>query len=373
LSKTVTYLTTGLELGGAEIQLVNLAVGFAKRGWRVQVVSMLPADTSLVDRLKTNGVRLVSLNMRPGVPNPVAVPKLARILSDFRTDVLHSHMVKANILGRLARSMTRVPAQISTAHNTVEGGRWVQWAYRLTDSLANVTTNVSQRAVDRYIDIGAVPADRIRLVRNGLDVSSFRKDPEGRLRYRQELKLKSSFTWLAVGRLAPGKDYGNMIPAFARVVAEDRDSKLLVVGKGPLGDEIEANLTAHGLEDSVSMLGERSDVPMLMNASDAYVMSSAWEGAPIVLLEAAASRLPVVATDVGGNSELVVDGETGLVVPAADPTALGDAMIRIMAATPEDRAEMGRAGLERARKEFDLEMILDQWEELYLEFLPPVA
>ncbi|MFV1980932.1 MAG: glycosyltransferase [Rhodothermia bacterium] len=371
--RTVTYLTTGLRLGGAEIQMSNLASGFVKRGWRVIVVSMLPTESPLDNRLTASGVTVVSLNMRPWVPNPIAVSKLAGMLRDSATDVLHSHMVKANILGRLARKLTRVPVQISTAHNTIEGGRWVQWAYRLTDSMADMTTNVSRRAVDRYIEIRAVPADRIRLVRNGLDVSQFEQDLEGRRSCREELGLASSFVWIAVGRLAPAKDYGNMLDAFKAVVSRRSDARLLIVGDGPLEAEIAKKVKTLGLTESVLTLGERTDVPALMNAADAYVMSSAWEGAPIVLLEASASRLPIVATDVGGNSELVVHGETGLVVQPHDPAALGDTMIRIMAASPEDRAEMGRAGRERTENEFGLEAILDQWETMYVELLTQTA
>ena len=368
-SRTVVYLTTGLRLGGAEIQMSSLASGFVRRGWRVIVVSMLPTDSPLDNRLAASGVTVVSLDMRPGVPNPTAIWKLAGMLRDYGADVLHSHMVKANILARLARKLANVPVQISTAHNTIEGGRWVQWAYRLTDSMADITTNVSRRAVDRYIEIRAVPADRIQLMRNGLDVSQFEQDHEGRQRCREELGVTSSFVWIAVGRLAQAKDYRNMLDAFRTVVSRRSDARLLIVGNGPLEAEIAEKVKTLALAESVFMLGERNDVPALMNAADAYVMSSAWEGAPVVLLEAAASRLPIVATDVGGNSELVVQGKTGLLVRPHDPAALGDTMIRIMAASPEDRAEMGRSGRERTENEFGLEAILDQWEIMYVELL----
>lgn len=373
LTNTVTYLTTGLELGGAEIQLTSLACGFAKRDWNVQVISMLPVDSPLVKQLVDCGVTVSSLEMRRGLPNPFAVLELRRRLGDYRTDVLHSHMVKANILGRIGARWANVPVQISSAHNTIEGGRWVQWVYRLTDSMADLTTNVSKVAVERYVAIGAVPRDRIRLVRNGLLVESFTPDAGRRADYRRRLGLGSSFVWLAVGRLAPQKDYDNMLEAFARLQkkAQRMNSwpRLLIVGRGPLQEKLELQLENQDLGNSVRLLGERDDVPALMDASDAYVMSSAWEGAPMVLLEAAASRLPIVATDVGGNRELVDDGTMGIIVPPGDPIALGDAMMRIMTASDEERASMGEAGRHRVASEFDLEKILDHWEHLYVELL----
>ena len=346
----------------------DLAIGFKDRCWRVQVVSMLPLEP-MADRLRSTGVTVATLNMRPGVPNPFAITRLTNMLKEFGTEVLHSHLVKANLLGRLSGRLARVPVQISTAHNTVEGGAWVQWAYRLTDSLADVTTNVSQRAVDRYVDIGAVPRDRIKLMRNGIEVSVFRRDAGSRSEYRADLRLDNAFVWLAVGRLAPSKDYANMIAAFADLACRRQDAKLLIVGKGPLEGEVLGSVESAGLSRSVLMLGERDDVPALMNAADAYVMSSAWEGAPIVLLEASASSLPIVTTDVGGNHELIDDGNTGLIVPPGDSEALAEAMLRIMEWAPERRAVMGRAARERIEREFDMNMILDQWETLYLELL----
>lgn len=368
VSQCVTYLTTGLTLGGAEVQLCELAIGFKHRDWNVQVVSMLPLDV-LADRLEEHGIVVRSLQMRSGIPNPFAISRLATILTEFGADVLHSHMFKANLLGRLAGKLAKTHVQISTAHNITEGGRWVDVAYRLTDAMADVTTNVSQRAVDRYIETGASPANRIILMRNGLDLTPFAYDPIGRDLHRSQYDLDGRFSWLAVGRLVPGKDYPNMLKAFASLYADRPDARLFIVGRGPLEEAVKELIEETGLDGAVTLVGERSDVPKLMNMSDGYVMSSAWEGAPIVLLEAQASRLPVVVTDVGGNAELVQDGEAGIVVPANAPEALASGMRRVMDATPEERTAMGLAGQNRVKSEFDIVRVIDRWEELYSRML----
>jgi len=365
--KTITYLTTGLTLGGAEIQLSRIAIGMRRRDWDVHVVSMLPPE-KLVPELEAAGVEVSTLNMSP-FPNPIHIFRLARLLKEQGTVLLHSHMAKANFLGRIAGRLAKVPVQVSTAHNTVEGGRWIELAYRLTDGLADVTTNVSQRAVDRYVAVGAVSPSRIRLMYNGLDPSKFVHDDDVRVDYREQLGLRDEFCWLAVGRLAPGKDYPNMIRAFRRVVAERPDAQLVIVGKGGLALEIEDLIRTAGVADNVQMLGERQDVAALMSAADAHVMSSAWEGAPMVLLEASASGLPVVATDVGGNAELVRDGETGIIVPPADDARLGAAMLRVMSMDRDERLKMGAAGRGYVEREFSMPIVLDRWERLYLSLM----
>jgi glycosyltransferase involved in cell wall biosynthesis len=124
-----------------------------------------------------------------------------------------------------------------------------------------------------------------------------------------------------------------------------------------------------GVGDRLTLLGHRTDVPDLMRAVDGYLMSSAWEGLPMVLLEAASSELPIVATRVGGNEDAVTDGLNGLLVPAGDPARLADAMRDVMARDDEARRAMGRAGREIVRHGFDLDATIDVWLALYAELL----
>jgi glycosyltransferase involved in cell wall biosynthesis len=124
-----------------------------------------------------------------------------------------------------------------------------------------------------------------------------------------------------------------------------------------------------GVTERVKFLGTRRDIPALMDAADAYVMSSAWEGLPMVLLEAAASGLPIVATDVGGNSEVVIDGKTGFLVPPKDPDALAQAMLRLMGLPPEEHRRMGAVARQHIEANYSLDHVVDQWEALYTELL----
>ena len=365
---SVLFLITGLAYGGAETQLVNLATSLKKRGWEVRVVSMLPPQ-AFTEELKEAGIPLSILNMRRGVADPRAVFRLVKILREWRPDIVHSHMIHANLLARVTRLFYKIPVLISTAHNIDEGGRWREIAYRLTDSLADLTTNVSQAAVERYIRVGAAPKDKIIFVPNGIDISRFKPDRDTGWRLRNELGIDNYFVWLAVGRFEAAKDYPNMLQAFKMVVDKKQDTLLLLAGQGSLLEETRKLANELDLEDKVRFLGVRRDVPDLMNAADAYVMSSAWEGMPMVLLEAEACGLPVVATDVGGNSEVILNNKSGYIVPPGDSEALAAAMMKMMALPEAERRAMGRAGRAHIEANYSLERVVDQWEELYRELL----
>ncbi len=363
----ISLVTTSLLRGGAETQVFLLAQELRKRGHPVQVVSMRRPEAYVYD-LALHGIESLDLGMRSGIPDPRALVRLARAWRTFRPDVAHAHMVHAVLLARLARPLARVPVLVSTAHNLTEGARWRELAYRATDGLGDLTTNVCQAAVDRYVSVRAAPHGRIVRMPNGLDVAGFEPDPEARARVRAALELSDdAFAWLAVGRLEPQKDVPTMLEA-ARTLPPR--AVLLLVGDGPLRAELEARRDALGLDPArVRFLGARADVPDLMRAADGYAMSSAWEGLPMVLLEAGASGLPIVATDVGGNAEIVRDGATGRLVPPHEPAALAAAMSETMALTATERAAWGRSARAHVAAEFDLGRVVDAWIALYRRLL----
>ncbi len=364
----VMFIITSLAYGGAETQLVNLATKLKCRGWDVRVVSMLPPQ-AFVEELKNADIPLATLNMRRGVADPRAVFRLLKILREWKPDIVHSHMVHANLLARVVRIFCKIPVLISTAHSIDEGGRWREIAYRLTDPLVDLTTNVSRAAVERYIRVGAAPKNKIMFMPNGIDTAKFKPNKAAGQRLRNELGVDNYFVWLAVGRFEEAKDYPNMLRAFKMIVSKKSNVVLLLVGQGSLMEEVKKLASELKLEDKVRFLGVRRDVLDLMNAADAYVMSSAWEGMPMVLLEACACGLPIVATDVGGNSEVVLNDKTGFIVPPYNPEALAQAMEKMMALPQEKRLEMGKAGRAYIEANYSLEHVVDQWVALYKELL----
>ena len=244
-----------------------------------------------------------------------------------------------------------------------EGRRWTEIAYRVTDSLGDLTTIICNAAADRYVKVGSVPSERLKVVVNGLPVEQFRPDPKSRATIRQELGIREEFVWLAVGRFEPPKDYANLINAIART--RSNRSLLLIAGDGPLRAQIENLACELNVSARIRFLGIRKDIAMLMSAADAYVMSSAWEGLPMVLLEAAASGLPIVATNVGGNAEVVRDGITGYLVPPSDPSTLALRMQGVEQSPLLIRTAMGQAGRDFIVSNYSMSSVLDEWESIY--------
>jgi glycosyltransferase involved in cell wall biosynthesis len=299
------------------------------------------------------------------VPDPRAILKLARLFRRLRPDVVHAHMVHANLLARLTRLIVPVPRLISTIHNEDEGPQWRYVAYRLTNWLSDVTTAVSRVAEAEATRRGAAPKGSIRVVPNGLDMAPFERDEPTRRRTRAALDLGDRFTWLSVGRLAEAKGHVDMVAAFAAALRERPDALLLIAGDGMLEPAIRSDVHQRGLDASIRFLGLRSDVPALMQAADAFVMTSRWEGLPMVLLEAGASGLPVVATDVGGSREAVVAEVSGYLTPVGEPAATARAMEKVMAMPEVDRQAMGAAGRRHVRASFDIAAVADTWDALY--------
>ncbi len=368
-------LTTGLARGGAETQVFLLASGLKRRGWQVRVVSMVPPE-DFVEELEGEGIPVSSLGMVRGVPDPRAAWRLFWILREFQPTVVHAHMIHANLLARFTRFFLRIPVLICTAQNVLEVGRTFRTesathiAYRLTDAFCDLTTQVSPEGYKRFLEGKAAYPEKLRYIPNGVDVKRFAPNPALRLKVRGELGLsEETFLWLAVGRLEEAKDYPTLLQAFAHVAKAYPTAKLFVVGKGSLEPTLQGLVQVLGLEASVRFLGLRKDIPALMNAADAYVLSSAWEGMPMVLLEAQASGLPVVSTDVGGAREVIRDGVSGYLVPPRSPDSLAGAMKKLQGLSKEERHRMGMEGRKWVEANYGLEAILDQWEALYQELL----
>ncbi|MEN3001833.1 MAG: glycosyltransferase [Armatimonadota bacterium] len=367
--KKLLVVTTGLAYGGAETQLTRLALRLKQRSWVVSVASMLP-PAAYVDELEAAGIRVYNLRMRRKVPDPRAIWRLAVLVRRMRPTIVHSFMVHANLLARICRLFSPMPVLICSARNINEGGRWREWAYRLTDPLCDLTTQVCKAGMEGYIQRRVVPSHKITYVPNGIDTARFAPNPTIRGTLREQLGVGDRFVWLTVGRLEPQKDYPNLLQAFHQVVKTYPTSAyLLIVGKGPLQNSIEATIERMELGQQMRLLGIRTDIPELLNAADAFVMASAWEGMSNALLEASACALPIVATDVGGNSEIVLHGKTGLLVPPRQPQALAEAMQQIMNLSPTERQAMGQAGRAHVVANFELERIVDRWEQLYIQLL----
>jgi glycosyltransferase involved in cell wall biosynthesis len=367
----ILYLLTTLGVGGAEKQARAIAERMAKRGHTVVLMVLLPRvaeEWPTTIPAEYLGLRKTPLSVSAGFR------RARRLLLNFRPDLVHSHGFHANVFARLLRLLhPRFPV-LSTVHNVYEGGWRRMLAYRLTDGLSRRTVAVSEAAAQRFTRLKAVPKLKCSVVRNGIDTEEFSPNAERRAKMRAKLRSErdvfasledDEFVWLAVGRLTEAKDYPNLLNAFADLHTQRPDARLWIAGEAALGQiaAFQSMRQELGLGDEVRWLGLRRDIPALLDAADAFVLSSAWEGMPLAVGEAMAMEKSVVATDVGGVRELV--GDAGVVVPAKNPGALAEAMIATMQQSREALAARGRAARERVMRQFSMDATADAWEALY--------
>lgn len=354
----IAYLITALGHGGAETQVILLAREMRRRGHEVAIARLRDRPDELVDDVRRDGFAAPSFGLNHHALLPAALARARHWITAWRPDVVHAHMVHANLFARVLRTIAPVPRLISTAHSVNEGGRLRMWLYRLTDAASDATTHVSPQGVAAFIGRGACPRDRIRYVANGVDVERFHPDAAAGAAVRAALGLDRRPVFLAAGRFHPAKDYPTLIAAFAQVRRAHADALLLIAGEGPERPAVEAQIAALGLGEAVRLLGRRHDIPALMNACDCFVMSSAWEGAPMALLEAMACGKPVITTEFGGAAALV--GGVARIVAKGEPADLAQAMGEFL-----DRPAPPGCARAFVERHFALRAVGDTWEMLY--------
>ncbi|HOS42564.1 MAG TPA: glycosyltransferase [Armatimonadota bacterium] len=365
----VAILTTGLAFGGAETQLVRLAMGLQARGWTVSVLCILPPQ-AFTEELGAREIPVYTLNLRARPASLRAFPAAIGLLKRLRPDALVSFNLPANILGRLLGKLAGIPAVI-TSIRTESIGRGRRLALRLTDGWSTVTATNSRIVAEKLVRAGVVSAARAAVIPNGLDIERFQVAPEVRAARRAELGLApETFLWVAVGRLQPAKDYHTLLEAVGRLAPDAPPLLVAVAGQGALHAELAGRAAELGVAERVRFLGLRRDIPALLNAADALVLSSAWEGMPNAVMEALAAARPVVTTEVGGVRELVLEGGSGFIVPPRDADALAAAMQRLMHLPAETRMAMGQAGYQHIYDHYRVEQVISQWEQVICGAIP---
>ena len=355
----IFFLSTSMGMGGADSQLLSAAQVLRDRGHDVLIVSLTPLGPMGL-QARARGIRTESLEMPRGYPDPRGLWRLARMVRDWRPDVMHSHMVHANLMARALRLVAPVPALVSTIHNIYEGGAMRMAAYRLTNRLVDHMTIVSQAAADRFVRDRIVPRSLLTIVPNGVDTEQIRQVPPGtREALRHEIGVDQAFVWLAVGRFEPAKDYPNMLRAFARCADAARCGA--PAGRpGIAAPETEGLSRELGLGESVRFLGVRDDVPRVMSAADGYVMSSAWEGMPMVVSRPRPPACPSWPRPWVATTRSSSTGARASSLPG-DDARLADGMLRLSGLPDADRRVFGDRGREHVEARYGLGRVADRW------------
>lgn len=341
-----------------------------------------PGEASAEHLAGRHGARLVRVPALGPEPHPVrdlrALGALVRLVRRFEPDLVHTHTAKAGALGRLAVELAGRPRPVvvHTFHGHVLRGYFgprTTAAYRGAERVLARRTDrlvgVSHSVVDDLVALGVAPPERFSVVALGLDLGPFLAvppDPGGPARRALGVTPEETLAVFA-GRLVAVKRVDVLLEAVVAARRSGAPVRLAVAGDGPLRAALEDRAAALGLAQVVTFLGVRDDLPELVRAADVAVLSSAQEGTPVALIEAAAGARPAVATDVGGVADIVT-GDTGRLVPAGDPAAFGAALLDL-AADPASRRRMGTAAREHVRDAFAAGRLLADVDALYRDLL----
>jgi len=364
--RRILHFVDHLGLGGAEHALVQMATRVDRSRFATAVGCF--EQSAFGDALAAAGVPLHVLPKRRAFDLRL-LWDMVRLLRRERSDLLHCHDLQSAAYGAIAGLLARVPALFTVQGEVVfkqpRTPRLLPWIGRLHRRIVFVADWLRQRALRDF----RVPPAKALLIHNAADLSAFVPgEPDPAL--ARSLGLEPGDLVVgAVGNLRPVKDHATLLRAFARVAARVPQARLVIVGEGDERPRLEALAAELGIAGSVKLLGQRADVPLLLRRFDVFVLSSISEGLSLSIVEAMAVARPVVATRVGGNPEIVRDGETGLLVPSGDPPALAEALVALLD-DPARRDAFGAAGLRRAQSVFSLPGMIEQYERLYETLIP---
>jgi glycosyltransferase involved in cell wall biosynthesis len=339
---------------------IDLSTGLSRFGDRGQICC-LEHPGPLAPQAAAKGITVHALGKRPGVDAGL-IFRLAGLIRREAIDVVHTHNRSPLIYGTLAARLAGAKALVHTRH-----GREVHSYPRFVWSMNRAIVAISEDSRQVLLKNYPVTPPQVQVIHNGIDVPAFGDSAANGL--RDELKLRpDAFIIGIIGRIAEEKDHVTLLRAMQQVRQARPDAVLLVIGDGPIGPQVRSAASELGVADVVKFLGFRHDVPALLQLLDVFVLSSTTEGISLTLLEAMAARKPIVATRVGGNPEVVIDGQTGLLVPSKDPQALATAILKV-ANDPAFRKQLGQAGRVRVESAFSQEQMVAQYHTLYTRLL----
>jgi L-malate glycosyltransferase len=352
----VIHLVLSLEVGGLEMVVLNLAGAATKSQVDCRVIC-LEKRGALAARFEALGVPVESLDADLRLP---ALHRLVGRLRELRPDVLHTHNPKPHFLGALARLFVPIPVLVHTKHGRSNPDNFRTTLYnRWASSRSEAVVAVSEDAARIARDLERVPSSKLVVLHNGIDGDAFDTPDRGH---------RPASRAICVARLSAVKDHATLLRATRDIVAVRPDFRLVLLGEGPERPRIEALRSELALERCVEIIGQVEDVRSRLAEADLFLLTSQSEGISIAILEAMAAGLPVIATDVGGNSEVVSAGETGLLVPVGSSRGLARAVLELL----DDDARalaMGLAGRRRVAEHFDLEETAAAYGRLYSDLL----
>ncbi len=380
----ICHVITRLIIGGAQENTLLTCEGLHDRGH--DVLLLAGPDTgpegSLRDRATRYGYRTAAIDSMHRAIRPWsewrAARELRRAYDKFNPDIIHTHSSKAGILGRFAARSLPNCAIVHTIHGMCFNRTQPAWVRRIYAGLEQHAAGYTSRIVsvadaitDQAVAAGIAPRDRFTTIHSGMQTEWFTPDEDKRRAARQKWRAHDEHIVVGtVARLFRNKGYEQLIPAMAHAAAKDERLRFVWIGDGADRHSYLHQLSREGIRDRVTLTGllPPDEVADSMQGFDMLVHCSQWEGLPRTVVQALLLEIPAVSFDIDGAPEVVIDGETGKLVPLNDIPALSAAMLHL-ASNPQDGRSMGRAGRERCLSMFNHHHMVDQLESLYSDLL----
>ncbi|MFB3926344.1 MAG: glycosyltransferase [Syntrophales bacterium] len=365
----ILHVTHSLDMGGLERVVVDLARGLTRVGHRVDICCLNGRGT-LAEEAEREGIMVYSLKKKPGVEWLLPV-KLSKIIRRGYYDIVHTHNEAGAIYGVPAAVLSNVKNIVHTEHGkepSYRNKRRLCLAEKCLLRMVDRIVTVSKNLKDYMAASMNMEPDCIRVILNGIDISKF-SGRDRRTQMRKSLGIANEdFVIGTISRIVPLKNHEFLLNIFKELRNHVPGIRLVIVGDGPLRDDIEKSALDKGIGRSVYFLGERRDTPELLSLFDLFMLPSFTEGVSLTLLEAMAAGVPVIASDVGGNSEVIEKGISGILIRLDNPAKWIEETVRLIR-KKEERMEISSSAVQSVKKRFGVEIMIAEYEKVYQEVL----
>jgi len=366
--RKIFYLLDSLNIGGTETQAVELARRMDPIKYDI-TLACLRKEGPLIERLNGSSVKVVEFHPQGGIDSPRGLYQLARMVAFLRRerfDVVHAHDLWSNMIGVVAGKLARIPV-IITSQRDLSHDAWYKssrkkWLRRAQRASSAILTNAGMIREGLVRD-EELPADKVRVIYNGVDLDGFQSTPSERARLFPGME-RARLVVLVGNMHTEVKGHPTLIAAAPGIGSRCPEVRFVLVGDGEMRRDFEQAAENAGAAPHFLFCGRRNDVSAILASCDVAVLPSAAEGMPNAVLEYMAAGLPVVATAVGGNLEVIEDGVTGLLVPPGDAVALGNAVARLLE-NPAFAERLAQNGRELVERKFSFERLTREVGELY--------
>ena len=378
----IINIITRLELGGPPILVLDIIQHLSKERFECSIATGITIDSKydMIEFARDRHIRVFTIpslvrNVHP-IKDITSLIKLFLLLRKEKYDIVHCHTSKGGFIGRLAAKLAGAKIIVYSPHGDIFDGYFCKlstdffvFLERFTALFTDTIINLTKIEIEKFLEHGIGTRSQLKQIYNGINIEYYERAMALKEKKRKEFGLnKDDFVCATVGRLVPVKGHTYLIKAIRKVVNVIPNAKFLFVGDGELKSELSEEIKSLDLQKNIFLLGARRDIATTLSCINIFLLPSINEGFGMVLIEAMAAKKPVIATNVGGIPEVVIDGKTGILVPPKDPEAFSSAIINLYN-NPELSNRMGLAGYWRTKNNFNIESTVRELENLYCELI----